>query len=144
MQLTCYDWHGPAVPWHQQHIIARMKANGFWAVTAQRTGRYRFTLRERPRVANHPLVPGAARLKVGDQVLSKPIPRGAIGVSFDVDLKAGGTKLQTWLAEGGGGVRGAYYVEVNYLGPAKVEPQKPQQPAPEPSPRKPRPPGAYD
>jgi len=144
MQLTCLDWHGATIPWHQQHIIARLKANGFWALEVARPGRYRFTLRERPAVARYALHRGAARIKIGGQMLSKKIPQGVTGVSFEMNLPAGATKLETWLADPDGTIRGAYYVEVRYLGPAEVSPKRPKQLAPEPPPRKPRRPSAYD
>ncbi|KKK63936.1 hypothetical protein LCGC14_2989270, partial [marine sediment metagenome] len=117
-ELTCFDWHGPAVPYSQTHIRRRVQANGFWAIETQRAGRYRFTLREQPAVARHPLRPGVARLKIATLTLNKVIRQGATKVDFYLNLKAGKTRLQTWLAETGGAVRGAYFVEVEYLGPA--------------------------
>ena len=125
-------------------MIARVKASGYWAVEVQRPGHYRFTLRERPAVAKYALRPGAARLQIARQVLTKPIPQGATGVTFDVDLRAGETKLKTWIAETGGVMLGAYFVEVRYVGPAKVEPSKPKEPSSQPPPSRPRRPSAYD
>ena len=141
--LSCFDWHGPGVPWDQRHILARAKANGFWAVEVERGGRYRFTLRERPTVANFPLKPGAARLKIGELVLTKTIPPGATGVTFEAELAAGKTRLQTWILETGGEVRGAYFVEVEYLGPAKEKGVLPDRKKTTPARPKPRRPGAY-
>jgi len=114
--LTCHDWHGPNVPWNHGHIASRMKANGFWAVEVARKGRYEITLRERPAVVDHPLRAGTARLKIGDVDVSAPVTAGSTGIQFVVELPAGRTRLQTWLAEQGGDVRGAYFVEVKYLG----------------------------
>ena len=114
--LTCHDWHGPKVPWNQGHIASRLEANGFWAVEVEQPGRYEFTLRERPAVANHPLPPGAARLKIDKVEKFQAIQAGSTGVRFLVDLPAGKAKMQTWLAEKGGAVRGAYFVDVKYLG----------------------------
>jgi len=118
-QLSCFDWHAPAVPYLQEHIRRRVQANGYWAIETERAGRYRFTLREQPAVARFPLRPGVARLKIATLMLVKTIEPGATGVDFFVNLKAGKTRLQTWLLETGGGVRGAYFVEVEYLGPAE-------------------------
>jgi arylsulfatase A-like enzyme len=114
-ELNCMDWHGPSVPWEQIMVAGRMQANGFWAVEVERAGRYQFTLRERPAVAKFPLKPGLARLQIGQTLLAKAIPAGATSVTFDLDLKPGKTRVQTWLIEPGGAARGAYYVEVKYL-----------------------------
>lgn len=118
--LTCHDWHGPEVPWNQPHILNRMVGNGFWAVEVQRTGTYEITLRERPAWANHPIHAATARLKVGQLSQAKPISEGVTGVTFVVDLKAGKTQLQTWLAELDGHERGAYFVDVEYCGPGQA------------------------
>jgi arylsulfatase A-like enzyme len=115
--LTCHDWHGPAVPWNQGHILRRLEANGFWAVEVARAGRYEITLRERPGWVKYPIRAGIARLKIGDQESLKQIPPGTTGVTFQVNLQAGKTRLQTWLAEKFGAVRGAYFVDVTYVGP---------------------------
>ncbi len=115
-ELTCFDWHGPVVPWHQTHVASKVQANGFWAVEVQRAGRYRFTLRERPAVVQHPLSANLARLKVGGMVFIKRIDAGASGAVFEVDLPAGKTQLQGWLAEPGAALRGAYFVEAAFLG----------------------------
>ena len=146
--LTCHDWHesGAEQVWDQRQLAGRPKANGFWAVEVERAGRYRFTLRERPVVAKHPLPAGVARLKIGQLVLNKAIEPGATGVTFEVDLKPGETRLETWLAETGGEVRGAFFVEVEYLGPPLQQDGKrgPQEGAAPPSTRpKPQQPGAY-
>ena len=114
--LTCHDWHGPQVPWNQGHIIRRLKANGFWVVEISRNGRYEFTLRERPAVAKHPMPGGTARLKIGNLEQTTPVEAGTTGVKIILDLEAGKTRLQTWLTEPGGDTRGAYFVEVKYLG----------------------------
>jgi hypothetical protein len=68
-------------------------------------------------VAAYPLRPGTARLKIGELALTKTIPPDATVVTFEVNLTPGKTRLQTWLTETGGAVRGAYFVEVEYLGP---------------------------
>jgi arylsulfatase A-like enzyme len=115
-ELNCMDWHGPEVPWDQRMVVGRVLANGFWAVEVEQAGRYQITLRERPALANFPLRPGAARLKIGDAVQTKAIPPGAAAVAFELDLKPGKTQLQTWFAEEGGAVRGAYFVEVKLVG----------------------------
>jgi len=143
--LTCFDWHDESAMqvWHQAQLLKRPVANGFWAVEFERPGRYRFTLRERPAFAPQPLKAGIARLKVGGLVLTKSYPAGLSGVVFETKLPAGKTRLQTYLAETGGAVRGAYFVEVEYLGPATEQ----QDPGPKPpgggAYERPKRPGAY-
>jgi hypothetical protein len=122
VQLSCFDWHGLTVPWHQQHVLSRVEGNGFWAIRVLRPGHYQITLRERPRVANYPLPAGMARLRVGQQVRTVVIPPGSLGATFDLNLEGGDTDLQGYIAENNGPVRGAYYVEVAYVGPAVTAP----------------------
>ena len=52
------------------------------------------------------------RLQIADVNLAKGIPAGATSVTLTADLKAGKTRLQTWLTQADGQSRGAYFVEV--------------------------------
>jgi arylsulfatase A-like enzyme len=113
--LTCHDWHGKNVPWNQGMIRRDPQANGFWAVDVARPGTYRFTLRQRPKVARFPIQGTKAWLKIGKVEESKPIPAGATAVTFQVHLDAGESKLQTRFSDKGAS-RGAFFVEVEYLG----------------------------
>ncbi|MBN2474474.1 MAG: arylsulfatase [Pirellulales bacterium] len=144
--LSGFDWHGPGAEqvWSQRQIADRPQANGFWAVEVEREGQYRFTLRERPAAARFPLKATAARLKIGETIQTGAIRPGATGAVFQLALQAGKTQLQTWLAEPDGAVRGAYFVEVEYLGPPIRKDEMPRQQEP-PRPDRPKPPrsGAY-
>jgi arylsulfatase A-like enzyme len=113
--LCCHDWHGELAPSGQEMVRRAVVANGFWAVEAARPGKYAITLRQQPAAAKLPLQAKTARLSVGDVDASRPVPPGATSVTFEVRLKAGKTRLQTWLTEADGRSRGAYYVEVKYL-----------------------------
>jgi hypothetical protein len=115
VQLCCHDWHGEIAPAYQERLLARVKANGFWAVEVARAGKYAITLRERPAVAKYPLKAVKARLSVGKQEWNKPVAEGVTAVTFEVSLKPGKTRLQSWLTEKDGTSRGAYYVEVKFL-----------------------------
>jgi len=96
--------------------------NGFWAVDVERAGTYEFELRRWPREADAPItgtVPGGtaihatqARVTIGDEDITQPIPADAKGVTFSLELKAGHTHLQTWFTDDAGESRGAYYVYV--------------------------------
>ncbi|HXG10765.1 MAG TPA: arylsulfatase [Gemmataceae bacterium] len=111
-RLCCHDWHGEVAPSAQEAVRQAVKANGFWAIEVARAGRYEITLRQQPAEANFPIQAAMARLKVGDVEASKPVPAGAAGVTFPVELKAGMTRLQTWLTYADGQSHGAFYVEV--------------------------------
>jgi len=117
--LNCHDWHGAVVPWHQQHIAKRVVANGEWAVEVVRPGRYRFTLRERPAVAGFPLKAQWARVEVAGESASARVTEGATGVPLELQLPSGDAMVKTILVEGGQPRRGAYFVEVEYLGPPR-------------------------
>jgi len=56
-----------------------------------------------------------ARLKIADVDMTKPVSPDACAVTFQVQLKAGLTQLQSWLTEGDGTSHGAYYVYVKRL-----------------------------
>ncbi len=110
--FTCHDWHGGNVPWNQRAVRSNPKANGFWAVEVVQAGTYEFTLRGQPAVARYALNEGTARVKVGELEATAPITAGQTSVTVTMQLKAGKTKLQTWLAEEGRGERGAFFVDV--------------------------------
>jgi hypothetical protein len=91
------------------------EANGFWAVEVERDGRYEFILRQQPAEANFAIQAATAKLSVGGASETRPVPAGASGVTFTVDLKAGRTRLET-LFTGSGKSRGAFFVYARRLG----------------------------
>ncbi len=123
--LKCHDWHGPKVPWNQNHIRDAMQANGFWAVRVAQSGTYQFALRRWPNEVQAPITAAIenstaieardARIKIGDFDQTKPIPDNAHEVTFTTRLEPGTTKLQTWFTSESGRSRGAYYVRVERL-----------------------------
>lgn len=124
--LTCHDWHGgEQTPWNQKHILEGVEANGFWAVEIERDGRYEFALRRWPVEVDRPInaaIPGGkaisatnARLKIAETDLTQPVTGDATAAIFQVWLKAGQTRLQTWFTGDMGLSRGAYYVYVKRL-----------------------------
>jgi arylsulfatase A-like enzyme len=114
-RLCCHDWHGERALSGQEMVREGVKANGFWAMEVARAGRYEITLRQQPAVAAFPIQATTARLRIGDKELAKPVPPGSASVVFEVDLKTGQTRLQTWFADKDLDLRGAYYVDVKYL-----------------------------
>jgi arylsulfatase A-like enzyme len=111
-RLNCMDWHGDVIPWNQDMIRQAPEANGFWAVEIARAGRYEFTLRQQPLEANFPIEAAEARLTIQNVDQSKPVPNGAQGVTFQLELAAGKTRLQTYF-KGPKGTRGAFYVYIH-------------------------------
>ena len=117
--LNCMDWHAPlaSIPWSQSNIAGNpdAEANGVWAIEVTQQGRYEFTLRSRPAGVSHQMKAGEARLLVGDVEGKAPIADGADSAKIVIELKAGQSKLQTWLKEQGSGARGAFFVDVKRL-----------------------------
>jgi arylsulfatase A-like enzyme len=123
--LMSHDWHTEKVPWHQRAVLNGMQANGFWAVEVERNGRYQFELRrwakELDAGINEAIDGGKAiaatkaRLTIADQDVTVPVARNARAVKFELQLKAGKTRLQTWFMDNRGNSRGAYYVYVKRL-----------------------------
>ena len=123
-RLNCMDWHTDIeqIPWNQTHILKGLEGNGFWATLVSESGNYRFELRRWPEEADTPIsgaVEGGkaipiteARLKIGDVELTKAVVPEDHAATFEVNLKAGSTRLQTWFTDKDGGSRGAYYVYV--------------------------------
>jgi hypothetical protein len=124
-RLMCHDWHCDDVPWNQRHIRQGLESNGFWAVAIERDGTYAFELRRWPAELDVPITspaPGGkaisathARLSVGSHDVTQPIPENASAVRFEVPLKAGKTRLQTWFLDSDATSRGAYFVYVTRL-----------------------------
>jgi arylsulfatase A-like enzyme len=110
--LTCHDWHGNAVPWHQNSIRSGAGGNGFWAVNVERDGKYEITLRRWPKEIGKSIEAVSARLQIGEVEAEQQIAADATASTFKVDLKKGPTRLQTWLKQKSGKQRGAYFVEV--------------------------------
>ena len=133
VRLTAHDWHGDGVEqvWHQSGIRKGPEALGYWEVEVEREGDYRLELRRWPKEVdlpigspyrdaepNHEKTPGRAiaavkaRLRIAGvdtSVEIKPADKAAV---FQVHLKAGPAKLETWLLDSKGGARGAYFVYV--------------------------------
>jgi arylsulfatase A-like enzyme len=116
--LSSHDWHMDAgvPPWHQDHVRQRQAANGPWTVNVVRGGRYELVLRERPEAAKFALPAERARVRIGEIEAAEIVEEGATGVRFELELPSGQTTLQTWLIDPDGTQRGAYYVDVRYLG----------------------------
>jgi len=114
-QLHPHDWHvanQSLSSWHQGHVRSGHLGNGFWGIDVQRDGTYEFELRRWPDHVNQPLEATRARLKIADVDVSQPAFSKDSKSTFQVKLKAGKTRLQTWLTTPEGKTRGAYFVYV--------------------------------
>jgi len=111
-RITCHDWHGQNVPWHQNSIQRGPWANGFWAIDVVKPGEYEFELRRWPQHLGKSIEAVKARLKIGPHEESQDLAVDATAATFRVKLEAGPAKLQTWLSNKAGKTRGAYYVYV--------------------------------
>jgi len=124
-RLMSHDWHCSNPAWSQSAVRRGGTSNGFWAVEIQRDGTYEFELRRWPIEADAPIneaiadgkaiTATKARLKVADKDLNLPVAQDAHYVTFRTELKAGSTRLQTWLTDDNGTSRGAYYVYAKRL-----------------------------
>ena len=126
--LTSHDWHGEAHAWNQGQIRGGLECNGYWAIEIAEDGEYIFELRRWPKEEDKSIMEGiegeiidlynggkalslkTARIQIGDQEQMKVISAGDKGVKFIFNLKAGETRLQTFLTGEDGFTIGAYYV----------------------------------
>ena len=124
--------------YNQWHVRPAVQDNGYWAVEVERDGTYEFALRRWPEEVDAPiraalpgrtgvpfvddLLPGQAipvvqaRLKIGDIDETKPVQDQDKAAVFQVRLKAGKTRLQTWFTDEKDQTRGAYYVYAKRTG----------------------------
>jgi arylsulfatase A-like enzyme len=137
-RILAHDWHGPTIPpFNQIKIRNAAKNNGFWAIKVAQTGEYDIQLRRWPIEADAPItaslpaggpIPGGdpypkgkalsitkARLKIANIDMTKTVQPDDKAITFRVNLKAGSTRMQTWLTDKKDKTRGAYYVYVKKI-----------------------------
>jgi len=145
VRLTTHDWRNDPVAcaWNQALIRAGLECNGYWEIDIAAPGRYRFELRRWPREENRALVEGIpgelipfhrvrtefgggraiplvrAAIQVAHHHLEQPIPAHARSITFECDLAAGETRLQTYLTDANDTTIGAYYVYVDRVDEAQ-------------------------
>lgn len=122
VRLSSQDWYLPVgnPPWNFGSIGRLPKVNGPWMINIERAGRYRVTLCQWPTESGRPLVADSARVKIAGVEKSRVVEAGALSVSFDLELPAGETTLETFLTDGAGETGGAYFTYVEYLGRPRV------------------------
>ncbi|MFZ9938490.1 MAG: arylsulfatase [Luteolibacter sp.] len=142
VRLTAYDWitrtgRQQDMPWGQIHIVKGPLQNGCWALRVERDGDYRIRLRRWPVESGlaindttdvvppekswHPVESAVlkairARITIQDIDRTHAVAETNHEAVFDVRLKAGSTRLQTWFYDQAERSRGAYYVHVQYRG----------------------------
>jgi len=133
-RLTSHDWHGEQCAWNQGQIRQGLNCNGYWIIEIATDGDYVFELRRWPKEEDKAVtagIPGeitdwyhggraldlkTARIKIGEQEETQTIDPEAKGVTFTFNLKAGVTRLQTFLTDATGIPIGAYYVYAKRVG----------------------------
>jgi arylsulfatase A-like enzyme len=120
--LTCADWY---MVYADNFGHLQQKINSYWNLEIERDGTYRFALSRWPpesgaamdAAATHPTGEGKAlpvakaRMKIGGFDQTRPVEPGDKSATFTVRLKAGRTRLQTWLYDASSlELSGAFYV----------------------------------
>ena len=116
-RLCSQDWYLPKgnPPWNFAEINQRKKVTGPWYVDVKQGGKYRFTLRQQPEVANKPLIAERAKISVAGLEREAPVAAGSKGAVFELEIPAGRTTLTTWLYDESGEAGGAYFTDVEKL-----------------------------
>ncbi|MFB3829592.1 MAG: arylsulfatase [Bryobacteraceae bacterium] len=137
--LTSHDWVDANTA-NASAIRAGARRNGPWHVRVERAGRYEISLRRWPEEAGAAIVAGLpahrpedgnfpvvypegkalpvarARLKAGASDETKAVRAEDRAATFQINLAAGGTQIQTWfLSAQGEELCGAYYTYVRRL-----------------------------
>ena len=135
--ITCHAWHGEKGLYNQWHVRPGLVDNGWWPLEVVTDGLYEVELRRWPREANAPIcaplparhnvpfvddfVPGkalairAARIAVGDLEQTAPVAENEVCKTFRIPLRQGSVRLETFLTDADGVVRGAYYVYITKI-----------------------------
>jgi len=119
-RFTTRDWHHTdgGVIWKMELVEDdSLFVNGFWALDAQQTGRYRIRLSRYPKDAEKPIGASYVRIRLGNYAEEKAIQPSDAYVTFETELPKGEALLQTWFTDAETQQeRVAYYVWVEFLG----------------------------
>ena len=119
-RLTSFDWRPDGGPPNQAVMQDPERVRGydgecFWAVRVAESGKYAFTLMERPPEADYPIEGVEARIQIGTFEARQSIPPSTRSVRFEAELEAGSTRLWTWFDRADGTTRGAYFADVERI-----------------------------
>ena len=116
-ELCSQDWHMKKgnPPWWFGSIRNLPRVTAPWMVNVTQAGRYRFTLRQWPSVAEKPLVAVRAKVVIAGLEEEMDVPSGCKAVRMELDLPAGPTELWTYLVNERGRAGGAYFTDVELV-----------------------------
>lgn len=116
-ELCSQDWYMQKgnPPWWFGSIKNLPRVTAPWMVNVRQAGRYRFTLRQWPSVAEKPLVAMRAKVVVAGQEKEMEVPTGCKAVRMELSLPAGPAELWTYLINERGRAGGAYFTDVELV-----------------------------
>ena len=115
--LCSQDWYMEKgnPPWNFRLIGKLPRVTAPWMLDVKKAGRYRFTLRQYPKLANKPVVAVRAKIEIAGKTKECVVKPGSMGVVMELDLPVGETELLTYLYNKKGEAGGAYFTEVEAL-----------------------------
>ncbi|EOR94587.1 Arylsulfatase [Arcticibacter svalbardensis MN12-7] len=138
--LYCHDWHTDKdSPWNQNLIRDGYKDNGYWLLKVDQSGTYKIKLRRWPEeihvginegIPARPAIAGTtvtasnegkalkitkAAISIQGIELSKNVTGNPEFLEFEVKLKKGEAKLQSFFTLGKNETIGAYYVSIEKI-----------------------------
>lgn len=117
-ELCSQDWYMTKgnPPWHFGAIRKLPRVTAPWMVEVKQAGRYAFTLRQWPSVAEKPLVAVRAKVAIAGKEKEMPVPAGCKAVRMEMRLPKGPSELWTYLYDESGKAGGAYFTDVELVG----------------------------
>lgn len=117
VELCSQDWYMPEgnPPWNFRLIGKLPRVTAPWMVNVKQAGRYRFTLRQYPKLADKPVVAVRAKVQIAGLEKEVAVEPNSKGIVIELDLPAGEAELLTYLYDEKGEAGGAYFTEVEAL-----------------------------
>jgi arylsulfatase A-like enzyme len=118
VELCCQDWYMPKgnPPWNFGLIGKLPRVTAPWMLNVRKAGRYRFTLRQYPRLADKAVEKTVrAKIEIAGKTAECAVEPGSKGVVLELELPVGETELRTYLYNEKGEAGGAYFTEVEAL-----------------------------
>jgi arylsulfatase A-like enzyme len=114
VELCSQDWYMEQgnPPWNFGLIGKLPRETAPWMVDVKKAGRYRFTLRQYPKLADKPVKAVRAKVEIAGLSKEREVEPGSKGVVIEMNLPAGEAELVTYLYDEEGKAGGAYFTEV--------------------------------
>jgi arylsulfatase A-like enzyme len=128
---------GQRTEWSQDGAAQAPEIIGKWPIYVAIQGKYEFELRRWPRELNQPInafknlgsqspireykkdavqiTPVKARIKIGNDDMTRAIDPGKVAVIFTVELNQGPADLYTWFIDANGTARSAYWIYIKKI-----------------------------